>query len=186
MTISLSKEKKSCIKGLCLELLADDNPQIRKVARLLGKFTSSFPAVQYGPLHYRALERDKIASLRISKGSLDKKMTITFGGKQDIHWWMSNIDCSTNPIHKGTCKHVLKTDASSTGWGAVYNNLSTGGVFTSDETISHINVLELKAVLFGLQSLCKNLRNTHIKVLVDNTTAVHTINNMGSCKSTLM
>ena len=49
--------------------------------------------------------------------------------------------------------------------------------------LSHINVLELKAVLFGLKALCEKFKDTHIKVLTDNTTAVHTINKMGSCRS---
>ena len=41
----------------------------------------------------------------------------------------------------------------------------------------------MKAVLFRLKSLCSYLRQTHRKVLSDNTTAVCAINNMGSCKS---
>ena len=47
----------------------------------------------------------------------------------------------------------------------------------------HINVLELKAILFGLRSLCDHICDSHIKILSDNTTAVHCINNMGSCRS---
>jgi len=54
-----------------------------------------------------------------------------------------------------------------------------------EESELHINILELKAVLFGLQSLCRHLKSSHIKVLADNTTAVCAINNMGSCKSIL-
>ena len=46
----------------------------------------------------------------------------------------------------------------------------------------HINVLELKAVLFELRSLRDHIL-THIKILSDNTTANHCINNMGSCRS---
>ena len=80
---------------------------------------------------------------------------------------------------------LLKTDASKSGWGAIFNKESTGGQFALDESLLHINVLELKAVLFGLKSLCSHLRQTHIKVLSDNTTAVCAINNMGSCKSLL-
>ena len=44
-------------------------------------------------------------------------------------------------------------------------------------------MLELKGGYFGLKSLCRGLTNTHIKMLLDNTSAVHIINNMGSCKS---
>ena len=40
-------------------------------------------------------------------------------------------------------------------------------------------MLELIAVLFGLQTLIKQ-SNIHVKVLCDNTTAAHTINNMGT------
>ena len=56
-------------------------------------------------------------------------------------------------------------------------------VFTFDKRKCHINVLKLKAVYFGLKSLRRDLKETHIKILSDNTTAVHGINNMGSCKS---
>ena len=59
MTISLSDVKKEKIKLLCLEILGDECPKIRTIAKILGKFTSSFPAVQFGKLRYRSLEREK-------------------------------------------------------------------------------------------------------------------------------
>ena len=68
---------------------------------------------------------------------------------------------------------------SNLGWGAIFNEESTGGQFALDELLLHINVLELKAVLFGLKSLCSHLRQTNVKVLSDNTTAVCAANNMG-------
>ena len=54
------------------------------------------------------------------------------------------------------------------GWGAVSQGSATGGRWALEE-LAHINVLELKAVLLGLQSLC---RGTHSNILVktDNTT----------------
>ena len=47
----------------------------------------------------------------------------------------------------------------------------------------HINVLEPNAILFGLRSLCEHISYSHIKILSENTTAVHCINSMGSCWS---
>ena len=47
----------------------------------------------------------------------------------------------------------------------------------------HINVFELQATLYGLISLCNCICDSHIKIHSDNTTAVHCINNMGSCRS---
>ena len=42
MTISLTKKKKACIKQLCHEVLQEQFLIIRKIERLLGKFTGSF------------------------------------------------------------------------------------------------------------------------------------------------
>ena len=185
MTISLTQKKKASIKQLCQEVLQEEFLIIRKVPKLLGKFTSSFPAVRFGPLHYRSLERDKILALKFAKGNFDKKMKVSQAGKMDILWSINNIEDSFSPIQIPNCGFLLKTDGSKSGWGAIFDKEATGGHFELGESLLHINVLELKAVLFGLKKLCSHLRQTHIKVLSDNTTAVCAINNMGSCKSLL-
>ena len=69
------------------------------------------------------------------------------------------------------------------GWGAAYGKLSTGGRWTENESKQHINALELKAAYFALQSICDRCRNIHIRILIDNTTAVAYINNMGGSHS---
>ena len=84
MTISLSDVKKEKMKLLCSEILEDECPKIRTIAKLLRKFTSSFAVVQFGKLHYRSLEREKIQPLRLSKGSFDKKMKVPSAGKENI------------------------------------------------------------------------------------------------------
>ena len=68
------------------------------------------------------------------------------------------------------------------GGGATLNSVRTGRALSYEESLELINVLELTAVLFGLKSLIKQT-NKHMKILYDNTTAVHTINNMGTSRS---
>ena len=131
----------------------------------MGKFTSSFTAVRFGPLHYRSLERDKIIALKFAKGKFDKKMEVSQARKMDILWWISNTEDSFSPIKILNCSFLLKIDASKSSWGA---KEPTGEQFALNESLLHINVLELKAVLFGLKSLCSHLSKTHIKVLSDN------------------
>ena len=97
MTISLTKKKKSCIKQLCHEVLQKEFLLIRKIARLVVKFTSSFPAVCFGPLHYRSLERDKILVLKLAKDNFDKKMKVSQAEVMHILWWINDID-SFSPI----------------------------------------------------------------------------------------
>ena len=77
-------------------------------------------------------------------------------------------------------EYVIFTDASMVGWGAVYGEESTGGKWLPEETENHINVLELKAILFGLKSFFDKLTATHIRIKSDNTTAVVYINNLGA------
>ena len=77
----------------------------------------------------------------------------------------------------------IATDASSCGWGAVMEFSSTGGVFSTSEIKVHINVLELKAILFDLKALAKGLTKVHIKVLTGNSTTLLSINKFGTSRS---
>ena len=88
-------------------------------------------------------------------------------------------------ISHGNPDIVITTDASLTGWGAVYENQSTGGLWSVGEKTNNINALELLAVFFGLKCYAKNVTNIHIRIMTDNTytTAVSTINHMGTCHS---
>lgn len=70
---------------------------IRKIVRLLGKSMSSFPAVRFGSLHYRSLERDKISAIKFSKVNFEKRMEISQSGRIDVLWWINNIKDSFCP-----------------------------------------------------------------------------------------
>ena len=89
------------------------------------------------------------------------------------------MEDSFSPIKIPNCSFLLKTDASKSGWGAIFDRETGGGHFALDELLLQINVLELKAVLFRLKSLCSHLRQTHINGSSNNKTAVCAINNMG-------
>lgn len=67
--------------------------------------------------------------------------------------------------------------------GRVLNGPQTQGLWTLTEKESHINVLELKAVLLVIQALLKDRQNQHIRVRADNKTAVAHINKRRGTKS---
>ena len=60
---------------------------------------------------------------------------------------------------------------------------STGDLFSKSEIKVHINVLELKAILFDLKALAKRLTKVHKKVLTNNSTTVACINKFGTSRS---
>ena len=121
---------------------------------------SYLPGVELGTLHYRELEHCKIKALKSSKGNYD--------------------DIMTKP-HPSV---FLETDSSKEMWGAVRGQNKTGGCWSLSEQEDHINILEMRAILLGLQSLCSTCSNTHIRVKTDNQTCVAYVNKFGGSKST--
>ena len=72
------------------EILDSYSQTIRKIASFIGNLTASLPAVPFGKLHYRSLEREKISALKISKGDFDAKMTLSKSAIEDTKWWINN------------------------------------------------------------------------------------------------
>ena len=78
---------------------------------------------------------------------------------------------------------IVSTDSSSFASGAFSGDWRTGGPWDMTDQSLQINTLEMKAVLLGLQTLCDDVRGSHIKVRTDNTTCMAYINHKGSSKS---
>ena len=177
MTVCLTDERKAAIKEAYIKLVRKESRTIREVARVVGLMTASFPGIKYGPLHFPDLECCKSRAVKESKGSYDCTMKLDALALCDVQWGNDNIDLSDNGIYQDLSL-TMTTDASTFEWGATLDSIRTGAALSYEESLEHINVLELTAVLFGLKSLIKQT-NKHVKILCDNTTAVHTINNMG-------
>ena len=182
MTITLNNNKKQKLKTLCANLLSGVTT-IRTISQVLGKITSSFPATKFGRLHYRNLEVFKTRALKYHKNNFNAKVCLSEEAKGDLRWWKNNIDEIYNDIIVPNPSIEIKTDASLNGWGAVMGSSSTGGLFSDEETQNHINVLELKAILFGLESLARHMRLAHIRILCGNSTEVACINKFGTSHS---
>ena len=185
MTVRLTEEKASKTKDLCLELLSMKQPTIRFLAQVIGKICSSFPGVEFGQMHYRELERLKTKSLVLARGNFDASCSLTEAAKTELQWWGGNIETASKQISHGKPDFFLKTDASKSGWGAHVPGKvsSTGGRWKPEEAELHINCLEMIAALFGMKCYCQDMRNVHVRIEVDNTTAVSYINAFGGTKS---
>ena len=73
MTLLLTDEKKNKIKTILTDCLGKCKISIRELARILGNIVASFPAVTYGSLHYRHLEKEKEKDYNIIKEILREK-----------------------------------------------------------------------------------------------------------------
>ena len=182
MLVSLTSDKVQKFKTAALELLQKETYSIREVAGLIGLMIAYSPAFDYSLIHVKNIEREKIEALGKSRGSFEGIMTLSDESVNDIHWWLHNIELSGKHILICDPDIFLYTDASEEGWGAHVNGISSGGRWNQEESLLHINVLELKAIWFALRSFCKEDR-IHVHVLTDNTTALAYIKNMGGVRS---
>jgi len=81
---------------------------------------------------------------------------------------------------------VMETDASMQGWGAVCAGVRTGGLWSQTERDHHINYLELLAATLAVKAFTKSQENAHIRLRMDNRTAVFYVNHMGGTRSPQM
>ncbi len=84
-------------------------------------------------------------------------------------------------IHR---RHMITTDASMTGWGAVFEGRPASGEWKEEFLFWHINCLELRAVFLALKYFLPVLGGHHIIVRTDNMAVVSQgINRQGGSKS---
>ena len=180
MTVSLTPERINSLKADCKKLLKRQVMTVREVAQVIGKMVASFPAVRYGPLHYCSLENDKKEALKRCKGDFDKTLTLATDNREELSWWIDNVQDSYINVRTSKPDVVVTSDASFTGWGCDCEGVHSGGQWLPAERMYHMNYLELKAVFFALQCFLSKLQSKHVRLMMDNTTAMACINHMGT------
>ena len=150
MTVSPTPEKISKTITCCTELLQTLRPTILQVSRVVGVLISNLSGVEFGQLHYRSLEIDKISALKTSGSNYNAVMELCSRSIHDLNWWIDNISLASKSIVKSHPSYIIKSDASTLGWGAVLDSQAIGGSWTVSESSSHINYLELLAAFFAL------------------------------------
>ena len=92
LTVTLPREKRNSVVEACTELLQSPKRPIRVVARTIGVLVATFPAVPFGPLHYRCSEKEKTQALKESKGNYSRLMTVREGRSlEQLKWWIDNV-----------------------------------------------------------------------------------------------
>ena len=183
MTLSPTPEKIDKIVKACRQMVQKATPLILDVARVIGLIVSLFPGAEYGPLHYRVLEHDKINAIAANAGDFNMPMELSEASIQELLWWITYAPRAQKHICYPTPSMIIQADASKKGWGGAVDGRKIGRRWTPSEASKHINLLELQAAFFGLKSFADHTRGIHIQLQLDNTTAVAYVNNMGGSKS---
>ena len=114
-------------------------------------------------------------------------MKISPPAQKDLEWWINNLgNWNRKTVYHVAPEMEIETDASKRGWGAYCSRDFTGGCWSHEEKILHINALELIAATFGVQAFCKNREVTSVLLKSDNATVVAYVNKMGGTVSPLL
>ena len=106
------------------------------------------------------------------------------GVRRDLSWWMVR-DHLLMGVRFGAPAPDLHqySDASCSGWGAHLLDQHVSGVWSDQEKLLHINLLEMKALFLGLQAFREDVIGHHMTAMCDNSTLVAYINKQGGTVS---
>lgn len=122
MLVRPTLEKAQKLKTTCAKLLTKPEVTVQELAEAIGIIVYNFPGVEFGPLFYRGLERDKSCALKQSKGNFLSKLQLSSDAIAELNWWRKNIESATNHVAHGNPDIIITTDASTLGWEAVLEN----------------------------------------------------------------
>ena len=159
----------------------------RQVMHLLGLLASTEKLVPQGRLHMRHLQFHLRRHFNCQlKGALDFPFSLDPSVKVHLRWWLlrSNVMAKA-PLHPPKYVTSIYTDASVQGWGAHCAHMTAQGIWSTQQSKLHINVVELKAVLLALKTFVPQLsfQQRIIQVASDNTTVCAYINKQGGTRS---
>ena len=182
MYVCLTKNRQEKLIKTCKLVKSMVTVSLQLLASMIGLMVASFVAIPIGKIYYRQLEREKIEGLKAKKGDWEQKIKLSSEAIKEIDWWIDHADYKCK-IDKGKPKAIITTDASMTGFGAIYGKNKINGLWMLNEKINHINYLELLAVFYALKAFGNEFHNIHVRFRVDNMTTLHLINNLGTCRS---
>lgn len=186
MTLHLPGYKVESIKTLCSTFLGQRELSVRDLSQLIGTLTASIQAIFPAPLHYRHLQNLKHQALSQRKG-YDSRTALSREAREEIQWWLVHLEAwNGRAILPPSPDLVIETDASRSGWGAVCQGVRTGGLWSQMESKMHINCLELLAGSFAVKSFTKDRLCVHVRLRMDNTSAVADVNRLGGTHSLVL
>ena len=178
-----SESRLSRLDAALSSFLEEDAPSALGYLRLLGHMVSVERMIPLARLRIRPLQYYLNENW---SPELDVKTQIPKSSEllPSLQWWSDGVNLRPGvPISLPQPDHLLHTDASKTGWGAHLGHLKEQGLWSSDESALHINVLELEALRLGLEAFQQTLKGCHVVAMTDNSTVVGQVRNQGGTKT---
>ena len=144
---------------------------------ILGHLASLERLVPHGRLRMRSLQWHLKSQWSPESDPPSLPVALPEEARRDLSWWMVR-DHLLVGVRFGTPAPDLHlySDASSSGWGAHLLNQNVSGVWSAQEKLLHINLLEMKALFLALQAFQEDVAGHHVTAMCDNSTVVAYVN----------
>ena len=151
---------------------------------ILGHLASLERLVPHGRLRMRSLQWHLKSQWSPESDPPLLPVALPEEARRDLSWWMVR-DHLLVGVRFGTPAPDLHlySDASSSGWGAHLLDQNVSGVWSAQEKLLHINLLEMKALFLALQAFQEDVAGHHVTAMCDNSTVVAYVNKQGGMVS---
>ena len=98
----------------------------------------------------------------------------------DLNWWKEDLPSGKSPIRQFSFQKEIFSDASTSGWGALYKCESAHGFWNAEEQKLHINFLELLAACSAIKTFASQSHDCEVVLHIESTTVIAYMNKMGA------
>ena len=163
---------------------AMDSPPAQLWQVILGHLASLERLLPHGCLRMRSLQWHLKAHWSSESDPPSLPVALPREVRRDLSWWMVRDHLLTG-VRFGTLAPDLHlySDASCSGWGAHLLDQHVSGVWSDQEKLLHVNLLEMKALFLGLQVFREDVIGHHVTAMYDNSTVVAYVNKQGGTVS---
>ena len=163
---------------------AMESPPAQLWQVVLGHLASLERLVPYGRLWMRSLQWHLKMHWSPESDPPSLPVALPEEARRDLSWWMVRDHLLTGVRFGPPAPDLhLYSDASSLGWGAHLLDQNVSGVWSDQEKLLHINLLEMKALFLGLQAFREDFIGHHVTAMCDNSTVVAYVNKQGGTVS---
>ena len=149
---------------------------------IIGVVSSQDRLIPYGRLHVRPFQIHLLDHWDPFSGD-PMELIPTAPVTQAAVWWLHRKNLMKGvPLVPPPYTLRIYTDACIKGWGAHMDEHAVQGLWSPEESVLHINVLEMRAVVLAIQAFPTTPGDV-VMISSDNTTVVAYINHQGGTRS---
>lgn len=139
--------------------------QVLTVQQLLGHMAAAISVVPFSKLNMRPLQTIFLRQFKPHLHFQNRWIRILSRVRQTLAWsWLPERVFQVIPFQQPLPSLILTTDASLQGWGAHMGLLHTHDLWSPEDSILHINVLELKAIFLTVRTFLTHLSGQTVAV----------------------